>query len=159
MDRVTGVALVFSALGCVAIDGGAVEASWVLSTNDGQRRISDCGCTCPPIAKIRFQLVPLSGGPDPCLGRASCQFSCDSWSGATRFDIPPDTYAISLVPAGADGKDIASSPSDPCRAGGGVDPLVREVKKGGLTQLNALMVHADCALECGGSDSTKVCGR
>jgi hypothetical protein len=101
MDRITLIALLFSATGCVPIDGGAVEASWTVVTYGDGRGISDCNCACPPIAKVRLQLVPVAGGSDPCAGRATCQFSCNLQSGATRFDIPAGSYAISLVPVGA----------------------------------------------------------
>jgi hypothetical protein len=158
MDRVTLIALLFSALSCVSIDGGAVEASWVVVTHDG-RVISECSCACPPIAKIRMQLVPVAGGADPCAGRASCEFSCGVQSGATRFDIPPGSYAITLVPVGADGSDIPAGAVDTCSAGPGADPVVREVVSGRVTGLDAMTVLADCAPECGGSDNTKVCTR
>jgi hypothetical protein len=160
MDRITLIALLFSAIGCVPIDGGAVEASWVVATYDG-RGIADCGCACPPIAKIRLQLLPVAGGSDPCAGRAACQFSCNLQSGATRFDIPAGSYTVSLVPVGADGNDITPLPpgGNPlaCGAQSGVDPVVREVVKGQVTQLDAMLMQATCAPACGGSDSTRVC--
>jgi hypothetical protein len=156
MDRITLIALLFSAMGCVSIDGGAVEASWVVVTHDG-RGITDCGCTCPPTPKIRLQLLPLAGGSDPCAGRAACQFLCNQESGATRFDIPPGSYAISLVPVGADGNDIMRGEAGSCSAVAGVDPVVREVVRGRVTQLDAMTVTTDCAADCGGSDSNKVC--
>jgi hypothetical protein len=158
MDRLTLIVPIFFALGCVSIDGGAVEASWVVVTHDG-RTISDCGCTCPPVAKIRLRLEPTAGGADPCAGRTSCQFSCNLQSGATRFDIPPGTYAISLVPVDADGNDITSGEAGACGAGPGTAPLVREVLKGRVTGLDAMIVLADCAAECGGSDNTRICSR
>ena len=158
MDRISFVVLLFSVLGCVAIDGGSVETSWVVVTHDN-RGIGDCGCTCPPIAKVRLQLLPIAGGSDPCVGRSECQFSCNAQSGATRFDIPPGTYAISLVPVGADGNDIPTGEVGTCRAAAGVDPTVREVLKGRVTQLDAVTLQADCAAECGGLDSTKVCSK
>ncbi len=149
--------LLFSALGCTSIDGGAVEASWLVVTHDG-RGISDCSCTCPPIAKIRLQLLPVSGGgSDPCAGLSSCAFSCNAQTGSTIFDIPPGSYAISLVPVGADGNDISNGEVGTCSAGPGTAPIVREVVKGRLTQLDAQVVLADCAADCGGFDSTKVC--
>jgi hypothetical protein len=158
MDRFAFFALLFSALGCVSIDGGAVEASWVVVSHDG-RRIASCGCTCPPVAMIRFQLLPTAGGADPCAGRASCQFSCDLQSGATRFDIPPGTYAISLVPVGPDGTDITNGEAGACQAGPGTDPEIREVVSGRVTGLDARVVLADCAPECGGANNTRVCTR
>jgi hypothetical protein len=159
MDRVTLIALLFCALGCVSVDGGAVEASWVVVTNNDGRRIANCACTCPPIAKIRMQLTPVGGGPDPCAGHDSCAFSCNQQTGATRFDIPPGTYGISLVAVGADGNDIPNGPVGTCSLGGGPAPVVRDVQKGRVTQLDALVMLADCAPECGGADSTRVCTR
>jgi hypothetical protein len=161
MDRVAIIALLFSCLGCTSIDGGAVEASWVVVTKDG-RAISDCGCACPPIAKIRLQLLPTADGgsaPDPCAGRAACAFSCNQQSGATRFEIPPGHYSISLVPVGADGNDLTSGSGEAgtCSAAGGASPVVRDVVRGRVTQLDAMVVRADCAADCGGSDSTRVC--
>ena len=156
MDRITLIAPLFSATGCVPIDGGAVEASWVVTTHDG-RGIADCVCTCPPIAKIRLQLMPTSGGSDPCAGRTACEFSCNSQSGATRFDIPPGSYAISLVPVGADGNDITNGEVGTCSAGSPVAPRVRDVLKGRVTQLDAILMESDCAVDCGGSDNRKVC--
>jgi hypothetical protein len=156
MDRLVLFALLFSAPGCVSIDGGAVEVSWVVVTPDG-RRIANCACTCPPVAKVRLQLLPTAGGDDPCAGRASCQFGCDSQSGATRFDIPPGNYAISLVPVGADGNDITNGEAGTCSAGPGAHPEVRDVVKGRVTGLDSKLVLADCAAECGGSDNRKVC--
>lgn len=159
MDRPTLIVVLFSALGCVPIDGGAVEASWVVVTPDG-RTISDCSCTCARVAKVRLKLEPLAGGADPCVGRDSCRFSCNLQSGATRFDIPPGSYAISVVPVDANGNDITDGEAGgDCRAEPGTNPVVREVVKGRVTGLDASIVLADCAPECGGSDDTKVCTR
>lgn len=156
MDRITLIALLFSALGCVSIDGGAVEASWQTMTHDG-RAITNCGCTCPPMPKVRLQLLPVAGGSDPCVGRAACQFSCNQESGATRFDIPPGSYAVSLVPVGADGNDIPSGAVGTCSARAGIDPVVRDVVQGRVTQLDTMTVLTDCASECGGSNNNLVC--
>ena len=157
MDRVIRIALLFSALGCVSIDGGAVEVSWVVVTHGG-RTITDCGCTCPPIARVRLQLLPTSGGgADPCLGRTSCQFACNVQSGATRFDIPAGNYAMSLVPVDGDGNDISNGEAGTCSAGAGAGPQVRDVQKGRVTQLPAMVMLADCAADCGGANDTKVC--
>jgi hypothetical protein len=158
MNRVALIALLFASLGCTTIDGGAVEASWIVATNDGIGRvIANCDCTCPPVAKVRLKLEPTAGGADPCEGRTTCAFSCGKQSGATRFEIPPGTYSISLVPVGADGNDLTSGEAGTCSAGGGADIEVRDVVRGRVTQLDGMVVHADCAADCGGSDSTKVC--
>jgi hypothetical protein len=147
--------LCLGAAGCVSIEGGAVEASWDLQSHDG-RGIADCDCTCPQIAKVRFRVVAADGN-DLCAGRADCEFACRRKHGATPFDIPPGSYALSLVPVGAAGLDLTGGPIDGCSARSSVAPTLREVKHGQPTQLDAIAISADCAPACGGSDSTKVC--
>lgn len=160
MARIVALLLALAATGCVSIDGGAVEASWDIHAQDG-RGIADCSCTCPEIAKVRLSVVPAAGGADVCAARAACQFFCRAKHGATPFDIPPGDYALSLVPLGLDGQDLTGAVTQDgggvCTAQGGVAPTLRTVGKGQLTQLNAVVIVADCAPVCGGSDSTKVC--
>jgi len=161
MVRIVASLLVLAAAGCVSIDGGAVEASWDVHANG--RSIADCSCTCPEIAKVRFSVVPKTGGDDLCAGRAECQFSCRAKHGATPFDIPSGDYSLALVPVGADGQDLTGAVVQvgamTCSARGGVTPVLRTVGKGKLTQLNAVVIDADCAPACGGADSTRVCTR
>jgi hypothetical protein len=156
MIRLLPILLLFA--GCVSIDGGAVEISWVVRTSDG-RAINDCGCTCPSIAKMRLKLDPVAGGPDPCAARETCEFSCGHKSGATLFDIPPATYSISLVPIGAEGEVLPGGDTLSCSAKSSVSPLVRVVDRGRVTQIDAILIQAGCAESCGGADSTKVCAR
>jgi hypothetical protein len=160
MVRIVFTLLLLAIAGCVPIDGGAVEASWDLHDQDG-RGIADCSCTCPEIAKVRFSVVPSVGGADLCAGKAACQFPCRDKHGATPFDIAPGDYDLSLVPVGADGQDLtgpfAQDGGGTCLAQSGVAPTLRTVGKGQLTQLNAVVIIAECAPICGGSDSTKVC--
>jgi hypothetical protein len=159
MVRIVALVLALAATGCVSIDGGAVEASWDVHANG--RSIADCSCTCPEIAKVRFSVVPKTGGDDLCVGRAACQFPCRAKHGATPFDIPAGDYALSLVPLGADGQDLAGTVPQAgggtCSARGGVAPILRTVGKGKLTQMDAVVIEADCAPVCGGSNSTTVC--
>ena len=137
-----------------------MEASWDVHASDG-RGIADCSCTCPAVAKVRFSVVPAAGGTDLCAGRAACQFPCQAKHGATPFDIPAGAYALALVPVGSDGQDLTGAvpqaAGGTCLAHSGVDPIPRTIGKGQLTQLNAVVIEADCAPVCGGSDSTKVC--
>jgi hypothetical protein len=156
MDRVTLIALLFSALACKHVDGGAVEASWIFVTPDG-RGINDCACTCPAIATIRMQLLPQDGGGDPCAGRAACEFSCNQQTGATQFDIPPGIYQVRLVPVGTDGADVTGGEAGPCTTEGRSFSKLQEVVAGRVTQLEALQMLAGCAPECGGSNSGNVC--
>ena len=137
-----------------------MEASWDVHASDG-RGIADCSCTCPEVAKVRFSVVPAAGGTDLCAGRAACRFSCQAKHGATPFDIPAGAYALALVPVGSDGQDLTGAVPQAgggtCLARSGVDPILRTIGKGHLTQLNGVVIEADCAPLCGGSDSSKVC--
>src|SRR4051794_7980346 len=124
MERILFLTVAAAAVSCVPIDGGAVEASWVLRTEDG-RAISSCSCVDPPIAAVRFTLVGASGeveGRLPCSDQAACQFSCQRQTGATPFDIPPGFYLISLVPVDAAGQALTTVRTPA--------PVLREVVKG-----------------------------
>jgi hypothetical protein len=139
------------------MDGGAVEASWVLRTDDG-RAITACGCSDPQITYVRLSLVGAMGevtGSEPCKGRASCGFACARQTGATPFDIPPGFYLISLVPVDATGQDLTI----PATAPGPVQtpaPVLREVVAGQPTQMDASALVARCASSCSGSQN-RVC--
>src|SRR3982751_5380405 len=69
-----------SLVGCVQIDGGSIEANWVVRTYDG-RAMDGCDCADPSLSRIRFvaALVDPSGalGADVCAGRPECEFSCN----------------------------------------------------------------------------------
>jgi hypothetical protein len=160
MFRIVPFLFLLTAAGCVAVDGGSVEATWDLHTPDG-RRIANCNCSCPRIAKVRFSVVPAAGGTDLCAGRAACQFSCGAGQGGTPFDIPPGDYALSLIPVGEDGQDLVGPiPQEggvTCSAQSGVAPILRSVRKGQPTQLNTVLIKAECSANCGGTDTTKAC--
>src|SRR5450432_2079072 len=141
------VAGLVSLVGCVEINGGAVEVSWAIFARDG-RAINDCGCSEPRIAEVRLNLVSDPGGASqPCAGVAACRFSCGRKVGATPFMVPPGQYLMSLVPIGSDGNDLP--------AAGGPDVAVlappaqsRTVVRGQPTELEAYMLEASCASRC-----------
>jgi hypothetical protein len=140
----------------VSIDGGAVEASWVVRTDDG-RAITDCGCSDPQITSVRLRLEGASGavkGALPCEDRGACQFSCQRHTGATPFDIPPGFYLISLVPVDAAGQDLTMlAPGTQVQTPA---PILREVVQGQPTQLDALALVGKCAASCS-ANQNRVC--
>lgn len=175
--RMTGRAIInllvsatlFSAsVGCVDIDGGAIEASWVLRTHDG-RAIEGCDCADPAIARVRFSVMrsladPGNQGNQPpatptdfCAGRADCEFSCARQRGATPFFLPAGQYAVSLALLGPDGVALASG------VGPGAArvpaPILRDVVYGQPTQLEAVAIETGCAETCGGDRPTRACSR
>jgi hypothetical protein len=38
-----------------------------------------------------------------------------------------------------------------------VAPILRSIRKGLPTQLNTVVIQAECAMNCGGADTTKTC--
>jgi hypothetical protein len=142
--------------GCVQIDGGAVEVSWVVHA-DG-RAITDCSCADPAIASVRIQMVGQGGsiqGLMPCAGRAQCVFGCQRQTGATPFDIPEtrggEQYAISLVAVDAHGADLPEVKAPA--------PILRSVVRGQPTEVEAFLLEAGCSSECEGMNKTDVCMR
>ena len=143
--------------GCVRVDGGAVEVSWVVRSADG-RAITDCGCSDPPIATVRLNLVGRGGdigGTTPCEGRAQCRFACQRQTGATPFDIretqPGEMYEISVKAVGANGMDLDEvlTPA----------PILRSVVRGQPTELEAFLLETQCAADCEGMNRSGVCTR
>jgi hypothetical protein len=151
------------ATGCVRIDGGAVEISWVVRSSDG-RAITDCTCSDPPIARVRLELVGVGGdidGTTPCAGRSECDFPCQRQTGSTPFEIKQGTagsdgrapvYEISVTALGEDGSELSGSVQTPA-------PILRSVVKGQPTEVEAFLLVTTCAVDCAGMNSSGVCTR
>jgi hypothetical protein len=145
------------ASGCVQIEGGSVEVSWVVHANG--RAITDCSCADPVISKVRIRLEGHGGGIEgttPCEGRAQCEFSCQRQTGATPFDIPAtrgdESYAVSVVAVGPDGVELPRviTPA----------PILRTVMKGQPTEVDAFLLEAaGCNEKCESMNRTGVCAR
>ncbi len=137
---------------CVPIEGGAVEVSWVVRSQDG-RAITDCGCAEPRIDGVRLLLSKISdgdggGGQAPPL---TFDFECGRQTGATPFRIPEGTYAVSLQAL-----DAAATPLAAVMAPA---PILRDVIHGRPTEIEALPLVAQCASRCTGSNKSGVCTR
>jgi hypothetical protein len=131
---------------CIPIDGGAVEISWVVRSADG-RAITDCGCSDPPIARVRLHLVGRGGAIQdtrPCDGRSQCEFSCQRQTGSTPFDIketqPGESYDVSVVAVGNDGLDLTGVTTPA--------PISRAVTRGQPTEVEAFLLVTQCASAC-----------
>jgi hypothetical protein len=143
--------VIAAGVGCVDIQGGAVEVSWAVFARDG-RKITDCSCADPPIAYVRLNLMPdPDDGTMPCAGMDGCRFPCGRMVGATPFTIRPGDYLMSLVPVGVDGLDLSpqlvQSPA----------PEFRSVVRGQPTELEAFMLQTSCATRCNSQDITRPC--
>jgi hypothetical protein len=162
MKRILFLNLAAVAVSCVPIDGGAVEANWVVRSEDG-RAINDCACTDPPIIFVRLNLLGVSPpeikGTEPCRDRPWCGFGCQSQTGASRFDIPPGSYLMSVTPTDAVGYDLTTPGPDGARRVQVPAPVLREVVHGQPTQLDAFSIIAGCAEACGGAKRNQECSR
>jgi hypothetical protein len=135
-----------AAVSCVAVDGGGVEASWLVVATDGHA-IGRCDCSDPEIVSVRLKLVGRSDGSEPCRDRPSCLFPCQSRTGATPFDIPPGQYLMSLVPVDAAGQDLAAPDGTGSRVVAPA-PILRDVVRGQPTELDSFALVAGCSPRC-----------
>jgi hypothetical protein len=147
--------------GCVKIDGGAVEVSWVVRSESGSA-ITDCGCADPPIDKVRLRLVKVRladtgasvEGNNLCEGEAQCAFPCQRQTGSTAFDIEPtkagESYAISVEAVGVD-NNVLEGVMSPA-------PILRAVVSGQPTEVEAFQLVAPCRTECE-MNGSGVCAR
>lgn len=159
------VALVVSLVACVDVDGGAVEASWVVRTEDG-RAIGGCGCADPSIDRVRFRVLRVGTGGDGATGEdacavlgAKCEFSCDRNTGATPFRVAPGRYLVSLVPIDAQGQDLTLPSAERTRTVGVPAPVLRDVRTGQASQLETFLIVAGCAPACSAANNNRVCER
>lgn len=146
------LAALLGLLGCVDVDGGAVEVRWDIRDTGGGR----VGC---PGARSRvglftlgLSIVPLAGDGGVAADRcgdadARCRFACDAGEddvllGITPFFVPDGEYTLRSVGYDADG--AALGPPD------GVvtpSPVVRTLNAGEVTDLNVNMIIVNAASE------------
>lgn len=148
--------------GCVRIDGGAVEISWVVRSTDG-RAITDCTCADPQIGYVRLDLVGVGGdidGTTPCKDRTSCEFPCQRQTGTTPFDIKQGhpgsdgqlpQYQIRLIALDANRNEVSGVQSPA--------PILRSVVLGQPTEVEAFLLVARCSTDCAGTNTSGVCTR
>jgi hypothetical protein len=134
--------------GCIAVDGGAIEARWELRKGPKtypKEQGQTTSCTDAGLSKIRFVLSPVasgcsalgSGTDDPCAQDDRCLFDCEPHPlGTTAFVIPIGTYCMVL--RGVD----ASTGALLTEADGIIspDPVVRDVRLGELTDLSVNLI-------------------
>ncbi|MBK8481599.1 MAG: hypothetical protein IPL40_10535 [Proteobacteria bacterium] len=134
--RLRGATLVVALValdGCVAINGGAIEARWTLRNAQGERlRCDDPAVT---VDKVRLRLLPEPSGDDSCATADYCRFDCSDEVGVTPFVIPAGTYATGIELLAADGRALGPSAGVRTPA-----LLLRQVAVGELTNLNVSLV-------------------
>jgi len=142
--------------GCVDIEGGAVEVSWVVRSTSGSA-ITSCSCADPPIDKVRLVLIPKGPsieGNKPCESQAQCDYPCQRQTGSTAFNIKPtqagESYEISVVAIGGDG-NVLEGVMMPA-------PVLRSVVSGQPTEVDVFQLVAPCRAECE-MNGSGVCAR
>jgi hypothetical protein len=129
-------------VGCVEINGGAVEAGWDLRFPDG-RSVDDDGnfidCQQAGLANVFFSVISVDSDKKPCEGASHCLFPCShAGTGITDFAIPPGVYSISLQLLDQAGKVVG-----PEQGVVAPSPVVRVITNGKITDLNVNLIIVD----------------
>lgn len=132
---------------CVEIDGGAAEFSWSIRSPDGRAsscdlRLPDGGADRPDILSVQLCWEAAPEGVSPsllCNPDRRAVFECSLSRGATDFVVDEGRTAFWIEPLCADGeplqRDLVEVPA----------PIVRDVSKGQVVTLDALLVVADAS--------------
>jgi hypothetical protein len=127
--------------GCVAVNGGAVELSWIIRESDGSQ--ADCSDDTVNVATVALcvrscdaigpggECTSSSGTDDVVCPTAA--FECQDHRGNTPFEIPPGRKELWIRVS--------------CAGTGGATPnvtlpgsLIRDVVEGEVTELDALLI-------------------
>jgi hypothetical protein len=142
--------------GCLTIDGGAIELSWVPYCASGKRPgATGASCSCferaAGLATVQLVLDGLGDAAvgDACAGRAACRFEAKRQSGNTGFFVPPGDYELTLLPLDASGH-VLGGPS--CVPDGSAascwqtpTPVRRTVTTGEVVSLGSFLIAVpDC---------------
>lgn len=141
--------------GCLTIDGGAIELSWVTYCASGKKPGSSASCSCTEkaasLATVQLVLTALSdaGAGDVCAGRDSCRFEARRQSGNTGFFVPPGDYELTLLPLDSSGQVLGGPACVPDGSEGTCwqtpAPVRRSVKTGEVVSLGSFLIAIpDC---------------
>lgn len=134
-----------TSVACVEVNGGAAELSWSVRTFDGARVEEDCHTDADSdepkvhLEGIRLAWKAVADGEDGASMEPDDwkQFPCADGRGITEFSIPPGQQMFWIVPV-CDGAILPAAGSFQVPP-----PIVRTVREGTVTTLDALLVVAD----------------
>lgn len=122
------ITCLLSAIGCVEVNGGAIELSWTLRSFTGEP-ISDPACASAQIDNIRvWWRSPETG---EMRFRA---FPCTENRGVTGFQVPAGANSIWVTPECAGGIEALPGTFD------APAPLLRTVEDGAVVTLNTVLL-------------------
>jgi hypothetical protein len=141
--------------GCLTIDGGAIEVSWVTYCANGKKPGSTASCSCnlraAQLDRVRVEALALGDGADAdaCAERDACVFTASVQSGVTGFIVPPGDYAIGLVPLDVGGAILGGPSCVPDASAGSCwqtpARIRRTVLAGEVVSLGSLLIAVpDC---------------
>lgn len=139
-------------LGCVNIDGGAVELSWTVHDTSGRTveckdiGLAEVELTCLTVPELgeAVQLEPCRTGSGTERGRNA--WTCGRLGGSTAFDIAPGNRQFRISAVCRSGSPAAETRYP--------DPILRDVVEGEVVQLNALLIEVrDTGLACPGESA------
>jgi hypothetical protein len=134
---------VVTSVSCVEVNGGAVELSWSVRSFDGERVDDSCDDDKPEVhlEKIRlaWKAVSDDGGGTGMEPDGLAEFPCGDRRGITEFTVPGGEHLLWIVPVCAGGVLPATSNYQV------PPPIVRDIREGTVTTLDALLVVADAS--------------
>jgi hypothetical protein len=149
MRRLQGVVLVLglglASMGCVEVEGGAVEFSWTLRNFQGNPIADDLAESCGKVGIDKILLIwePPPDSDERVLG--NWEFDCAANRGVTGFVVPEGPQLLRIVPfcqggvlPGAHTYEVPP-------------PILRDVRSGEVVTLNSLLVVAE---DCSGQSTT-----
>lgn len=120
------VAGMLLSMGCVDVNGGAVEVSWTIQRSDG----TVVACGAAGVKEMRLRATPVAGGE-----AVTRTWDCGAGYGASAFDLAVGSTSFVLEPQclAAGETFVGQVPA----------PIVRNVTEGQVVSLNALLVVGD----------------
>lgn len=136
---------VVTSVSCVEVNGGAVELSWSVRSFDGERVDDSCDNSDPrkgPIVHLKrirlaWKAVGDDGGGAGMEPDGLAEFPCGDRRGITEFTVPGGAHLLWIVPVCAGGVLPATSDYQV------PPPIVRDIREGTVTTLDALLVVAN----------------
>lgn len=147
--------LISMPLGCVDVQGGAVEIRWDLQYGGTECRLATEGearcvpgrrtsCALSMIGYVGLRLEALDGRVDPCSADPErCRFPCERKVGTTTFFIPEGEHAISLQ-----AQDLSGAVLGPATGVNVPAPVVRQVRSGELVDLDVNLIVVERCEGC-----------
>jgi hypothetical protein len=120
-------------VGCVEVDGGAVELSWSLRAFSGEP--VECGDADVGGVRLCWREAPAERAlATDCDGAEAIEFDCDDQHGSSRFELASGRTGFLVEPTCRDGEPAAAGTYQVPA------PIVRDVNEGEVVTLSSLAI-------------------